>query len=44
MSESAEISTKVAQGGRPKKLKKIMEKALEKFRLPVPSSARSDLP
>ncbi len=43
MNQSTEISSKVGRGGRQKKLKKIMEKALEKFRLPVPGSARSDL-
>ena len=43
MNQCTEISRKVAQGGRQKKLKKIMKKALEKFRLLVPSSARSDL-
>ncbi len=32
MNQSIEISKEVAQGGRQKKLKKIMEKALEKFR------------
>ena len=43
MRECTEISRKGAQGGRQKKLKKIMKKAFEKFRLPAPSSARSDL-
>ena len=43
MNESTEISSKVGRGGRQKKLKKIMKKALEKFRLPAPSSVRSDL-
>ena len=43
MNECTEISRKGAQGGRQKKLKKITKKALEKFRLPAPSSARSDL-
>ena len=42
MRESTEISRKVGPGGPQKKLKKIMEKALEKFRLPTLSSARSD--
>ena len=43
MRESTEISRKVGPGGPQKKLKKIMEKALEKFRLPTQSPARSDL-
>ncbi len=43
MNQSTEISRKGGPGGPQKKLKKIMEKALEKFRLPVPGSARSDL-
>ena len=43
MRERTEISRKGAQGGRQKKLKKIMKKALEKLRLSAPSSARSDL-
>ena len=43
MRESTEISRKVGPGGPQKKLKKIMEKALEKFRLSTPISTRSDL-
>ena len=43
MNECTEISREVGQGGRQKKLKKIMKKALEKLRLSAPSSARSDL-
>ena len=43
MNESTEISRKGGPGGPQKKLKKIMKKALEKFRLLVPGSARSDL-
>jgi len=44
MNQSTEISSKVGRGGPQKKFIKIMEKALEKFRLLAPSSARSDLP